>query len=69
MMFVLTSLLAFCSRQQRFVKQGELEARMLSGLLSGVNRVYRFANIEDAELDKHLDTMFKVAIVPLYIFS
>ncbi len=38
----------------------EVEAKFLSGLLTGVNRAYPFVKQSDL-LDQHVDTLFKVA--------
>ena len=42
------------------MKSGELEAKILSGLLTGVNRAYRFAQLSPEETETHTDALFKV---------
>jgi ribosome biogenesis protein MAK21 len=34
--------------------------RLISQVLTGVNRAYPFANTEDSEFEKHVDTMFRI---------
>lgn len=45
------------------VKKKDIESKMLSALLSGVNRAYPYAKIEDDHVSKQLDTLFKVVHV------
>ncbi|XP_067273512.1 CCAAT/enhancer-binding protein zeta [Pseudorasbora parva] len=45
------------------VKKKDIESKMLSALLSGVNRAYPYAKIEDDNVSKQLDTLFKVVHV------
>ncbi|CAL1585659.1 unnamed protein product [Knipowitschia caucasica] len=42
------------------VKRQEVAGRMLSALLSGVNRAYPYATEGDAAVRKHMDTLFSV---------
>lgn len=42
------------------MKKGELESKLLSALLIGVNRAYPFATLEDDVFNSHLDTLFRV---------
>ena len=43
-----------------YVKKAELEAKMLSALLTGVNRAFPFADMEEGTFTTHIDTLFKV---------
>ena len=43
-----------------YVKKAELEAKMLSALLTGVNRAFPFADVEEGTFTTHIDTLFKV---------
>ena len=42
------------------VKAGDVESRMLSALLTGVNRAFPFATVEDEVYASHLDTLFRI---------
>uniref|UniRef100_A0A673GST9 CCAAT/enhancer-binding protein zeta n=1 Tax=Sinocyclocheilus rhinocerous TaxID=307959 RepID=A0A673GST9_9TELE len=42
------------------VKKKDIESKMLSALLTGVNRAYPYAKIGDDDVCKRLDTLFKV---------
>uniref|UniRef100_G3PDL1 CCAAT/enhancer-binding protein zeta n=1 Tax=Gasterosteus aculeatus aculeatus TaxID=481459 RepID=G3PDL1_GASAC len=42
------------------VKKKDVESKMLSGLLSGVNRAYPYADAGDEKVREQLDTLFKV---------
>uniref|UniRef100_A0A671QN16 CCAAT/enhancer-binding protein zeta n=1 Tax=Sinocyclocheilus anshuiensis TaxID=1608454 RepID=A0A671QN16_9TELE len=42
------------------VKKKDIESKMLSALLTGVNRAYPYAKIGDDDVCKQLDTLFKV---------
>uniref|UniRef100_A0A8C1FIK1 CCAAT/enhancer-binding protein zeta n=1 Tax=Cyprinus carpio carpio TaxID=630221 RepID=A0A8C1FIK1_CYPCA len=42
------------------VKKKDVESKMLSALLTGVNRAYPYAKIGDDDVCKQLDTLFKV---------
>ncbi|KAL6095491.1 cebpz [Pungitius sinensis] len=42
------------------VKKKDVESKMLSGLLSGVNRAYPYAGAGDEKVREQLDTLFKV---------
>lgn len=45
------------------VKKKNMESKMLSALLTGVNRAYPYAKIGDDSVSKQLDTLFKVVHV------
>ncbi|XP_041105380.1 CCAAT/enhancer-binding protein zeta [Polyodon spathula] len=45
------------------VKRKDIESKMLSALLSGVNRAYPYANVRDEKIREQLDTLFKVVHV------
>jgi hypothetical protein len=49
---------------QRFAAKGELETKILSGLLTGVNRAYRFAKLDASETEKQTDSLFKAGLWP-----
>lgn len=49
------------------IKKGEVESRLMSALLMGVNRAYPFAKLEMNKLNEHIDTMYK--LVHLASFS
>ncbi|KAJ8008883.1 hypothetical protein DPEC_G00083060 [Dallia pectoralis] len=42
------------------IKKKDVESKMLSGLLSGVNRAYPYAKAGDEKVKEQLDTLFKV---------
>ncbi|KAK9877934.1 hypothetical protein WA026_020157 [Henosepilachna vigintioctopunctata] len=42
------------------VKKGEVDSRMMSALLMGVNRAYPYANLEKDKISEHLDTIYRV---------
>ncbi|XP_066576985.1 CCAAT/enhancer-binding protein zeta [Amia ocellicauda] len=42
------------------VKKKDVESKMLSALLSGVNRAYPYANAGDEKIKEQMDTLFKV---------
>ncbi|KAK9531906.1 hypothetical protein VZT92_011298 [Zoarces viviparus] len=42
------------------IKKKEIQSKMLSGLLSGVNRAYPYAGAGDEKVREQLDTLFKV---------
>ncbi|MBN3301753.1 CEBPZ protein, partial [Amia calva] len=42
------------------VKKKDIESKMLSALLSGVNRAYPYANAGDEKIKEQMDTLFKV---------
>jgi len=50
-----------------FVKKRDLDSKMLSGLLSGVNRAWRFAKMERDALKADMDTLYK--LVPTANFN
>ncbi|RZC38241.1 CCAAT/enhancer-binding protein zeta, partial [Asbolus verrucosus] len=45
------------------VKKGEIDSRMMSALLMGVNRAYPFAKLEFEKISDHIDTMYRVVHV------
>lgn len=49
------------------IKKGEVESRLMSALLMGVNRAYPFAKLEMNKLTEHIDTIYK--LVHLASFS
>ncbi|GJQ67721.1 hypothetical protein Trydic_g16541 [Trypoxylus dichotomus] len=42
------------------IKQGEVDSRMMSALLMGVNRAYPYAKVELERLEEHIDTLYRV---------
>lgn len=42
-----------------FLKKGELEAKLLSALLVGVNRAFPYAKEDDEQCNKHVNTLFR----------
>uniref|UniRef100_UPI00358E36B5 CCAAT/enhancer-binding protein zeta isoform X2 n=1 Tax=Myxine glutinosa TaxID=7769 RepID=UPI00358E36B5 len=46
-----------------FVKRGEVDSRMLSALLTGVNRAFPYAKLVDGSLDVELDVIFRIVHV------
>ncbi|XP_034017542.1 CCAAT/enhancer-binding protein zeta isoform X2 [Thalassophryne amazonica] len=42
------------------IKKKDIESKMLSGLLSGVNKAYPYASAGDEKVKEQLDTLFKV---------
>ena len=43
--------------------QGEVDTRMMSALLMGVNRAYPYAKLEMEKVSKYIDTMYRVVHV------
>ncbi|XP_060074659.1 CCAAT/enhancer-binding protein zeta-like [Ylistrum balloti] len=43
-----------------FVKRGEVDSKMMSGLLTGVNRAYPFAKGEEKFISEQMDTLYKI---------
>ncbi|XP_033730348.1 CCAAT/enhancer-binding protein zeta-like, partial [Pecten maximus] len=43
-----------------FVKRGEVDSKMMSGLLSGVNRAYPYAKGEEKFISEQMDTLYKI---------
>ncbi|KAF5287326.1 hypothetical protein FQR65_LT02199 [Abscondita terminalis] len=43
------------------VKKGEVNSRMMSALLMGVNRAYPYAKMEMDKVSGHIDTMYRIA--------
>ncbi|CAF0778724.1 unnamed protein product [Brachionus calyciflorus] len=61
-------LLIYFSFFKKFVKNKEVDSRMLSALLTGVNRAYKFAKMDSQEIDNNLNTLFKlVHITPFNV--
>eukprot|EP00124_Ichthyophonus_hoferi_P002689 Ihof_evm1s195 gene=Ihof_evmTU1s195 len=46
-----------------FTGKGEMASKMLSALLTGVNRAFPFADIDDEVYNKHVDLLFKTVHV------
>uniref|UniRef100_A0A8C4R5G3 CCAAT/enhancer-binding protein zeta n=1 Tax=Eptatretus burgeri TaxID=7764 RepID=A0A8C4R5G3_EPTBU len=46
-----------------FVKRGEVNSRMLSALLTGVNRAFPYGKLVDGSLDVELDVIFRIVHV------
>lgn len=42
------------------LKRGEPDSRMMAAILSGVNRAYRFADVNSTKLNEHIDSVYKV---------
>ncbi|KAF5285539.1 hypothetical protein FQA39_LY16604 [Lamprigera yunnana] len=45
------------------VKKGEVNTRMMSALLMGVNRAYPYAKLESEKVTQHVDTMYRIVHV------
>ncbi|TRY84502.1 hypothetical protein DNTS_035845 [Danionella cerebrum] len=45
------------------IKKKDVQSKMLSALLTGVNRAYPYAKIEDDNVSKHLNTLFETVHV------
>ncbi|XP_044014892.1 CCAAT/enhancer-binding protein zeta-like [Aphidius gifuensis] len=45
------------------LKKGEPDSRMMAAILTGVNRAYRFANLNTIKLNEHIDSVYKVVHV------
>ncbi|KAK2168406.1 hypothetical protein LSH36_17g12003 [Paralvinella palmiformis] len=43
-----------------FIKQGEVDSKMLGALLTGVNRAYPYAKRDKMKISDHVDTLYKV---------
>ncbi|XP_052271402.1 CCAAT/enhancer-binding protein zeta-like [Dreissena polymorpha] len=43
-----------------FVKKGEVDSKMMSALLSGVNRAYPYAKLEEKVLSEQLEHLYKI---------
>lgn len=40
--------------------QGDIDSRMMSALLMGMNRAYPYAKLEEKTISEHLDTIYKI---------
>lgn len=53
-----------CSNQDDtnviFVFKGDVDSRMMSALLMGVNRAYPYAKLEISKISEHIDTMYRI---------
>ncbi|XP_015115326.1 CCAAT/enhancer-binding protein zeta [Diachasma alloeum] len=45
------------------LKRGEPDSRMMAAILAGVNRAYRFADLETVKVHEHIDSVYKVVHV------
>ncbi|XP_043933337.1 CCAAT/enhancer-binding protein zeta [Protopterus annectens] len=45
------------------IKKKDIESKMLSALLSGVNRAYPYASIDNEKIQEHLNTVFRLVQV------
>ncbi|KAK0176043.1 hypothetical protein PV328_000220 [Microctonus aethiopoides] len=45
------------------LKKGEPDSRMMAAILTGVNRAYRFANLDTVKLTEHIHSVYKVVHV------
>ena len=45
------------------LKKGEPDSRMMAAILTGVNRAYRFSDINSIKLNEHIDSVYKVVHV------
>ena len=41
-------------------KEGEMDSKLVSALLTGVNRAYPYARLESGKVTEHVETMFKI---------
>ncbi|GLV42792.1 uncharacterized protein CBL_03532 [Carabus blaptoides fortunei] len=48
------------------IKKGDVDSRMMSALLMGVNRAYPYAKTELTKISEHIDTMYKVVHVATF---
>lgn len=62
-------LLIYFSFFKKFIKTKEIDSRMLGALLTGVNRAYKFAKMDNDEIDKNLNTLFKLVHVTSFNVS
>lgn len=62
-------LLIYFSFFKKFIKNKEVDTRMLNALLTGVNRAYKFAKMDNDEIDKNLNTLFKLVHVTSFNVS
>ncbi|XP_055495512.1 CCAAT/enhancer-binding protein zeta [Leucoraja erinacea] len=46
-----------------YVKKAEIDSKMLSALLSGVNRAFPYSKMDDGKIMEQMDTLFKVVHV------
>lgn len=44
----------------KLIFKGEVDSRMMSALLMGVNRAYPYAKLEIEKISEHIDTMYKI---------
>ncbi|CAH0547490.1 unnamed protein product [Brassicogethes aeneus] len=42
------------------IKKGEVDSRMMSALLMGINRAYPYAKLEFDKISEHIDTMYRL---------
>ncbi|XP_063991523.1 CCAAT/enhancer-binding protein zeta isoform X2 [Diachasmimorpha longicaudata] len=45
------------------LKKGEPDSRMMAAILAGVNRAYRFADLETIKIHEHIDSVYRVVHV------
>ncbi|XP_011310491.1 CCAAT/enhancer-binding protein zeta [Fopius arisanus] len=45
------------------LKKGEPDSRMMAAILAGVNRAYRFADLESVKIHEHIDSVYRVVHV------
>jgi ribosome biogenesis protein MAK21 len=51
------------------IKKGEVDSRMMSALLMGVNRAYPYAKLELEKISDHIDTIYRVVHVANFNIS
>ncbi|KAJ3662377.1 hypothetical protein Zmor_006730 [Zophobas morio] len=51
------------------VKKGEVDSRMMSALLMGVNRAYPYAKLEMKKISEHIDTIYRVVHIANFNIS
>ncbi|KAL3275496.1 hypothetical protein HHI36_020256 [Cryptolaemus montrouzieri] len=51
------------------VKKGEIDSRMMSALLMGVNRAYPYAKLEMDKISEHMDTIYRVVHIASFSVS
>lgn len=62
-------LVIYFSFFKKFIKNKEIDTRMLNALLTGVNRSYKYAKMNHEEIEKNLNMLFKLVHVTSFNVS
>jgi len=62
-------LVVYFSFFKKYIKNKEVDNRMLGAILTGVNRAYKYAKMNHEEIDNNLNTLFKIVHVATFNVS